>query len=489
MIKKYKRLTGSFKLTDPIFIIGIFIIAAIVSYVVAFEGIRFGIALMFIPIALIYFNRLFNHPSLGLITVIIMSFFAIGLTRYIPGIPLGLSIDGLLVLTYMAVIFKNFYTGLNPKAFRNDLVYLMLIWFIYSIAQIFNPEALSKTAWLYAMRGISLYCLLTIPITFLLFNKHKHLVNFLYIWGAISIFGTFKGFLQLYIGPDFAEQRWLNEVGAITHILFGELRVFSFYSDAGQFGAAQGAAGIVGAICALNVKSFRDKVFFWIMAITGIYGMMVSGTRGAIIVPVIGAMVYLIHRKNIRIIVLGALMLILVYAFFKYTYIGQGVSQIRRMRTAFQPDEDASLQVRLENRKILQVYLKSRPFGGGIGSAGDWGKRFSPTGFLANVATDSWYVQIWAEQGIIGLTLHLLILAYIFVKGSYIIMFKVEDPELRAKMSALTAGFAGIMGASYGNGVLGQIPTGILTYISWAFIFMAPMLDRELKTMLPKSKE
>jgi len=60
-------------------------------------------------------------------------------------------------------------------------------------------------------------------------------------------------------------------------------------------------------------------------------------------------------------------------------------------------------------------------------------------------------------------------------------MFRVKDPELRGKLSALACAYAGVLGASYGNGVLGQIPTGILTYISWGFLFMAPMLDREIR--------
>lgn len=156
------------------------------------------------------------------------------------------------------------------------------------------------------------------------------------------------------------------------------------------------------------------------------------------------------------------------------------------MRTAFEPEDDASLQVRLENRRILKDYLKSRPFGGGIGSAGNWGKRFSPTGFLAQIATDSWYVQIWAEQGIIGLILHLVILSFIEVKSAYYIMFKIRDPVLRGKMAALLAAFTGIMGASYGNGVLGQMPTGIITYMSWVFLFISPQLDEEIRLLKTK---
>jgi hypothetical protein len=61
--------------------------------------------------------------------------------------------------------------------------------------------------------------------------------------------------------------------------------------------------------------------------------------------------------------------------FFKFTMIANGNDQVRRMRTAFDPN-DASLQVRLDNQKILKGYLDSRPFGGGIGHAGDKAQRF-----------------------------------------------------------------------------------------------------------------
>lgn len=481
MLNRLKRHTGSYKLNDPIFIIGMFAIAVLFSFILTQVKLQIALVLMLFPLVLVYLNRLFTHPRIGLITIIILAWWAVGITRYITGIPFGLTIDFFLVLTLVAVFFRTFYEGIDTKAFNNDIVILLTLWFLYAVVEILNPEALSKTAWFYAMRGVALYSMLTVPLVFLLFRKVKYLNLFLYMWGTISILGSLKGMQQVYLGLDYAEQRWLNEVGYITHVLFGELRVFSFYTDAGQFGAAQGAAGIVGLLVALNSKKPRDIIFFLIMGITGIWGMMISGTRGAIIVPLIGALLYLIHRKNLRVIMLGLVLIAGIYVFFKYTYIGSGISQIRRMRTAFFPADDASLQVRLDNRRVLQVYLSTRPFGGGIGSAGNWGLRFSPNGFLANVATDSWYVQIWAEMGIVGLTFHLFILAFILTKSSYFIMFRVKDPELRGKLSALACAYAGVLGASYGNGVLGQIPTGILTYISWGFLFMAPMLDREIR--------
>ena len=486
MFSSLKSRTGAEKLQHPIMILLLVSVAVALGVIIAKGGLIIAMALLALFPAIIYFNRFLNDPRVGLYTVVVLGFIAIGLTRYIRNIPFGLTVDGILVLTYIAVFFRYFYEKVNWSQINRDLVYLAVAWFTFSMLQLFNPEALSRTAWFYAMRGISLYMLLLIPLALLVLNRLRYLYIFLYLWGIFSILGTLKGLQQLYLGPDSAEQFWLDTVGAVTHILFGELRVFSFFSDAGQFGAAQGAAGVVGLLVATNIKGTHNKVFFTLMGIFGLWGMMISGTRGAMIVPMVGGSTYILLRKNFKAFFIGAGVLAVVYAFFAYTYIGQSNSQIRRMRTAFRPDEDQSYLVRLENRRILSVYLASKPFGGGIGSAGDWGKRFSPQGFLSQVATDSWYVQIWAEQGIIGLILHLFILSYILIKGSFILMFRVKEPELRGVLGALMAGFTGIMGASYGNGVLGQMPTGILIYTSWAFIFMSQQLDREYSFLVSK---
>jgi O-antigen ligase len=149
------------------------------------------------------------------------------------------------------------------------------------------------------------------------------------------------------------------------------------------------------------------------------------------------------------------------------------------MRTAFDPKNE-SLIARLQNRAKLRPYLNARPFGGGIGNAGAKAQRFTPNTFLANIATDSWYVEIWAEQGVVGLALHLALMGFILVKGSYIVIHRIRDPGLKGKMMALLSGIFGIMASSYGNGVFGQMPTGLIMYSSMAFIFMAPKLDEEI---------
>jgi hypothetical protein len=429
----------------------------------------------FFVIVLIY--KIFKNPKTGIYLLIALGFFVTGATRYVNA-PWGLVIDAILVLIYIALFFKGFGQKVYWNKSNSKLTLLAAIWMLYVLFQLANPEVLSREAWFYAMRGVAMYQILIIPLLFVLFNKQKDLDTFFIIWGLLSILGTLKGIQQFQFGVDPFEQRWLNQGGAETHILFGKLRIFSFYSDAGQFGASQAHTAIVFGILAFFKKTnWKHKSFFLCVAFLGFIGMFISGTRGAIAVPAMGGLMFLILRKNIKILILGALFGLSVYVFFAHTTIGQGNAEIRRMRTAFDPNE-ASLQVRLSNQRKLKGYLASRPFGGGLGATGNWGLRFTPHSFLANTATDSWYVMIWADTGIVGLIYYLFMILFILFTGVYNVMFKLKDKNLKLQITALICGMAGIMLASYGNGVLGQMPTGILIYVTMVFMFLSPQIDQ-----------
>jgi len=59
---------------------------------------------------------------------------------------------------------------------------------------------------------------------------------------------------------------------------------------------------------------------------------------------------------------------------------------------------------------------------------------------LSTVQLDSWYVRIWVEMGVVGLSLHLLHLFICLGVGMYNIT-RIKDPHLRTQMIALAAGF------------------------------------------------
>jgi len=474
----YKN-TGASKLQQPIVILLVFILTLLFGVAMAKKGITVIAMLLVIPFVAVFVERVFQTPKIALFAIQIAGYFVVGIYRYTgPVFPFGLSADVLFIFTLIAVIFKNFYTKVDWKPMLKDISLLGLIWMGWITMEIANPEAVSFQAWFYTMRGIAFYFFIGIPLVLLLLRKPRDLELYFYIWGALSMLVTLKGAIQLNIGLDPFEQKWMDGGAYETHLLFGKLRVFSFLSDAGQFGASQAQAFVVGSIIAYETKNLKKRIFFALMAITGVYGMFISGTRGAVAIPALGFFTYLILSKNVRLVSLGIVAGIAVYIFFAHTFILNNNYQIARIRTAFHPEEDASFQVRLENQRILRDYLASRPIGGGIGHAGNRAQKFVPNGFLANVATDSWYVLIWAENGAIGLTLHFFILFYIMGKGGYYIMFRIRDPELKARMMAIHGSIMGILLANYGNAVMGQFPTSINTYYGMAFIFMSTYFDK-----------
>lgn len=474
-IHPFESYSGSSSLARPRNIILLLVALAVVTITIAKMQLT-GIGLLTgLVIGIIYMYVLFSKPIIGVYTAVALSFILIGMGRYIKDVQVGLGMDAILILTYLALFMNRFNERIDWAPANKDITFLSIIWFGYSVFELVNPEARSVPAW-FSGRGVSLYMFLLVPLTLLFINSNKKLDYFLYVWGVFSILATLKGIMQLQFGVDYAEQAWLNEGNYKTHILFGKLRVFSFLSDAGQFGGTQAYAAVVFTIYSMAQTVKIKKYFFITVALLAFYGMIISGTRGAISVPLSGFMVFFVLRKNLKVLSFGVAILAVIFIFFRFTTIGQGNDQIRRMRTAFDPN-DASLQVRLDNQKILKRYLASRPFGGGIGHGGVKAQRYLPYAFLSQVATDSWYVLVWVEQGIVGLLLHLFILFYTAGKASYNVMFRIRDPLLKLKMSALIAGMMGVMVASYGNAVLGGMPTGMLIYVSMAIMLNSAVFD------------
>jgi len=436
-----------------------------------------GIALLVLPGPIFYLYKFFGNPRIGFYSVLVANYFAIGLSRYIPA-PLGLAVDGLLVLTWLSLIFSQFNNKLEWKNASRDFTYFVIIWYTMTFLQLFNPEAVSREAWFYAMRGQGLYIFLTVPLTYMIFNKPKDLDVFIKITAWFTLVAIAKALSQKYLGVDQWESRWLNQPGnRSTHILFGQLRVFSIFSDAGTFGSSMGYFGVLYIVLGIHEPKRKLKYFFFFVGFLSIFALLISGTRSAISVPLVGFVIYTILSKRFTIIITVGSIIFSIFFLLKYTTVGQGNYEIRRMRTAFDED-NASMNVRNDNRKIFAEYLKTRPFGGGVGSAGNWGLRFSPGTLLAETATDGFYIQIWAEQGIVGLTFYLIMIFYIVFKASFLVFFRLKKPEYKFKAMAFTSGMYGLIVSSYTASSLGQLPNIIIVFVSMVLISLMPEWER-----------
>lgn len=432
--------------------------------VMGFTG---AVVLVLIPVGGAFLYWIFQEPRVAIYTIIAMSFAISGLGRYFPILPFGLSIDILIVLAFLSFFFKHF-KRVDWSVVPFDVFAVVGIWFLYCVAMIANPLSPGVSAWFYASRGLAFYLFFMVMVAILVFNKPKDLERFIIIWLVFSSIGSLWAVKQIYVGVSHTEQMWLDGGAASTHILFGKLRAFSYYSDAGQFGAAQAHAAVVSLVMLLYPRSMRQKLLYLTFLFLSIWGMMLSGTRGAIFLLGISVFVYLLFSKRFTILVLGGMFALGGFVFLKYTTVLNSNYQVYRMRTAFDPN-DPSLMVRKNREKVLKVYLANKPIGEGIGSAGYWGQRFRPGSFLADLGTDSHFVRVWAETGIIGLMLNIAMFAYLLVRCG-VILWRMEQSESRNSLVALYSGFAGVVVASYGNGVVTQMPTGTLIYLSIAFL-------------------
>ncbi|MEZ4984185.1 MAG: O-antigen ligase family protein [Saprospiraceae bacterium] len=440
-------------------------------------GLKISIVLAVLPVALLMAGLVLVYPVSGLWFALGFSFIASGLTRYVA-IPWGLLMDVVLFIAVAGWAVRKISTR-QWEDVKNDALLASVGWFVYVLLEMLNPLNPGLEAWFYAMRGLGFYTLIGFLLTFTYLRHPRYVGYFLEVVFVVSVLGAFWGLKQYFIGTDGAEDHWLYVEGHHDeHVLHGVLRAFSFYSDAGQFGASQVMMSLMAGILLLGPFSLKRKMWYAVVVIATLLGFLYSGARGALAVPVAGGLFYMLVSKNFKILVAGLLLMSVGYGILKYTYIGQGFQPVARLRTALSP-ENPSLLARLRNQRTLGVYLADKPMGGGVGSAGYWGQRFRPGSLLAETPTDSYYVRIWAETGFVGLALHLLLLGYFLGKGSAI-AWQLRHPRLRAQILTIMAAYAGVLLANYGNQVFLQFPTGVVMAVGLPLVFMAPYYDEML---------
>ncbi|SEN57719.1 hypothetical protein SAMN05216436_11868 [bacterium A37T11] len=447
----------------------------LISILTSKVSIMATLLLTVLAFSLLYFLFLINEPSIGIYSLLLLGFSMTALGREIGGINYGIFVEVILVLTWIVALFR--YSKADWSFLGIDLTYLLFFWMIISVFELFNPSANFVGA-LGEFRTAALYPLLIAPICLVVFKKVNSLDTFLKVILIFSAISALNGYKQIHYGLFPGEQRFLDEGGAITHVLWGQLRVFSFYSDAGQFGASQAQMSVIALILAFGpIKWWKRLVYFGLFLLF-FYGMLISGTRGALFVIVTGAAIAIFLTKNFKVMAVGGIILALFLSFLKFTSIGNGSYNIYRLRSALDP-QDASLNVRFNSQKILGDYLSNKPFGDGLGTIGYYGIKYNGGSYLSSIQPDSYWVKVWAMYGTFGLAIWLGIMCYILGKCCGIV-WNIKDTGLRIRLIALTAGLGGVFFCSYGNEVINNQPSSFIVYVSWALVFLGQHFDREI---------
>lgn len=453
------------RLRDRRWLVTVFVLALALGggWLIGTMGVQGAMLTVALPLVIAAVMAILLEPRIGLYIYFNLSFL-IGATRFLQSdIPVGTGLDGLLVLTLVSTLLNG--QRMNWKRLHNPAFYALLLWLVYSILEYWNPNAPYPPAWFYHARSFSLsWTILAIIVSVNPITK-GNVWLMICTWLVWSVLAAFWAFKQQYIGLEPAEVAWLASGAEKQHVLWGQLRSFSFYSDAGQFGSEMAGATLVGIIMMSRTKSWFWKGIYLILIFIYFWGFAVSATRSALFVIIGGYGAYLGLQRKIIPMLQAAAVAIPIVALLLFTNIGNGYYQIYRIRTALNPTKDESFLVRLENQQRLRERLKDLPFGVGIGSSSGAGVRFSPNHWAAQIPPDSWYVQLWIETGPIGLGIYLFMLAVMILSGLYR-LWQLKDPWAFTMMIALLAEFIGICVVSYSNPILGQFPTSTMLYMA-----------------------
>lgn len=451
-------------------------------FAVGYATLRFGLAgaaVACLPMAACVTIVAVYRPGWAMLGLFTINYFIMALRHWVS-FPIGLILDAAILFNFAVLLFRTLYGGVEWSRARNGLTLAALLWLIYCVLELTNPNAAAFGVAMTAIRSYALYFLLIVILTAVSFDRYKYLPALLGLWSVLTLLAVGKACIQKFIGFSPAEINWLfYEGGRTTHLLSTGVRYFSFFSDAANFGSSMGLSMVVLSIASLYYRNPWMRLYMVAVAAAACYGMLISGTRSALAVPFAGYALFIVMSRRVKIILTGAVLLLGVFLFLNYTTIGQGNAVIRRARSAFNL-QDKSFVLRMENQAKLRTIMRDKPFGAGLGHGGGKALAYAPEAETSQIPTDSWFVMVWVETGIVGLLLHLAVLCYAIGRGVFLVMYRLRDSRVKGFTAALTAGIFGVAVASYANEIFGQIPNGAMMYVFMALIFLSPRFDREL---------
>ncbi|HYG40694.1 MAG TPA: O-antigen ligase family protein [Cytophagales bacterium] len=407
----------------------------------------------------------------GLLFTIFCSFFVFLSKRLTTdSLPSGVLIEGTLLLSFVAIILKQLREkNRNWKLAKNEITFSFLLYTAYILLQGLNPEATSFPGYLFGVRKVVGFLAAYFVALFAISNI-KFIATYTKFWLGLALLVAIYGVKQELFG--LAQFEWdhimRTEGDRIALFMAGNIRKFSFLSDPTSFGIFMAFSSLVCLILMLGPFKTYQKVILGIGGVLMLMGMAYSGTRTAYAMIPIGVLIFALMTINNRNTLIFSLFFVCFGAVLVYGPI-YGNATVNRIRTVFRPAEDASFQVRDNNRATIQPYIHSHPLGGGISTSGELGLKYCPDHYLAGFPPDSGYLRTAIEIGWIGL----IITCYFFftiLKVGIQNFYRTTDPKLKSYNVAYLALFFSIIVANYSQESIGQIPAALVFYPSMAIL-------------------
>ncbi len=234
------------------------------------------------------------------------------------------------------------------------------------------------------------------------------------------------------------------------------------------------------ALVLLVMGPFKKRTKRWlgIFTVIIILGMSYSGTRTANFMLVAGLALYIlmtIYQKSTQVLagVTGILLLFVLYAPI------YGNITLNRFRSSFDgtPSEDASYNVRLIHRSMMQPYMHQHPFGGGVNTAGVPGAKYNPHHFLAGFPPDGAYFATALNTGWVGLALDCV---FYFVILLYCVhyFYACRSREIKTYYAAMAASLFSLFLGADAQFTISSVPQSLIFIPLLAVIIKLHTFDK-----------
>jgi len=463
-------------------VIILFLLFLLSLYSLLNSGLNGMAMIIAIPISIVAIYFVFSYRMLTFWGLFLINFFVMFLQRE-NKMPLPASLPNeMLELLLIAIAIID----LRDTKFvylANLMTIGVMGWCAFCILEVLNDTCglgINVSAWFTGVRLMAFQLMYAVIVFGLYINTPTRIYQVIFWWAGLLIFSFIWLWKQQNIGFTAAEQAWLNNYAYRTHRVNGILRYWSVFNDAAIFGIHMAAAGVFFIVLAITNKIKKYRIFFAIVGILSVWAMFASGTRTAIFCLIAGFCVFLVLSKSFKIIVPVSILLGIFLFFLIFTKIGQGNSQIRRMRSAFNKD-DASANVRDINKAAISKHMKDAPWGIGIGIFTSNIPAWNKFKIVSQIPPDSEYVFIWVRTGKIGITWFIICNLIILVGACSTVFFNIRNRSLMGIGAAWCSAFVALHLGGYANQILMQFPNILIFYGGLTTVFILPKIESQFE--------
>lgn len=460
----------------------LFLLFLLALYNFATLGISGFATICLIPVIIIVIYIAFKWPYLVFWSLILVNYnlHLFHFNDWLPsGIPLSLY-DEFFEIALVAIALIDFRKDHHWGRSMNLMGFAILLWFLLCALEVFNDTCrlgINVAAWFTGFRLMAFQLVYFLLIFSIYINSPEVLTKYLKVWACLALFSVYWTIKQKYIGMNPNELARIHEWGS-THFVNGIIRYWSTFSDAANYGCNAAATSVTFLVIGLTSKFKTDRIFFIVTGFAVLWGMFQSGTRTAIACFFMGLIVYVFISKSIKLAVPIILFGIISFILLAFTNIGQGNSQIRRMRSALNKN-DASANVRDINKATMAKYLRDAPWGIGIAIRSGDVPANNKYVILSNIAPDSEYVYMWIHTGRIGVSVFAISMFLMLAGGCWIVLFRLKNKTLIGIGAGICCAFAAMQLGAYLNQVLYQYPNGLIFFGGLAIVYVLPYLEKD----------